>query len=58
MIKFELLKKTRAAFQCFTGFTLTAFYELLPSFEKAYEADLEQRDKKLFFRRIHAIFGS
>ena len=34
-----------AAFQCFTGLTLAAFYELLPSFEQAYEADLDKRDK-------------
>jgi hypothetical protein len=46
MMKFELLKKNPAAFQCFTGFNLAAFYELLPSFEHAYEADLERRDKK------------
>jgi hypothetical protein len=41
-----VLKKNLAAFQSFTGLTVAAFYELLPSFEQAYEADLEQRDKK------------
>ncbi len=46
MIKFQLLKKNLAAFQCFTGLNLAAFYELLPSFEQAYEADLDQRDKE------------
>ncbi len=42
MIQFRLLKKNLAAFQSFTGFSLAAFYELLPSFERAYEAVLEQ----------------
>jgi len=45
LIKFQLLKKNLAAFQCFTGLNLAAFYELLPAFEQAYEADLDQRDK-------------
>jgi len=45
LIKFQLLKKNLAAFQCFTGLNLAAFYELLPSFERAYEADLDKRDK-------------
>lgn len=35
-----------AVFQCFTGLNLAAFYELLPSFEQAYETDLDQRDKE------------
>ena len=46
MIKFQLLKKSLVAFQSFTGLNLAAFYELLPSFERAYEADLDRRDKK------------
>ena len=46
MIKFQLLKKNLAAFQCFTGLNLAAFYERLPSFEQAYESDLDQRDKE------------
>jgi len=46
LIKFQLLKKNLAAFQCFTGLNLAAFYELLPSFEQAYAADLDQRDKE------------
>lgn len=46
MIKFQFLKKNLAAFQCFTGLNLAAFYELLPSFEQAYEADLDRRDKE------------
>jgi hypothetical protein len=46
MIKFEMLKKKPAVFQSLTGFSLAAFYELLPSFEQAYEADLLERDKK------------
>lgn len=45
MIKFNILKKNLVAFQCFTGLNLAAFCELLMSFERAYEADLAQRDK-------------
>ena len=45
MLKFQLLKKNLAAFQCFTGLNLAAFYELLLSFERAYEADLDQREQ-------------
>lgn len=45
MISFQSLKKHPTAFQCFTGFNLAAFYELLPSFERAYVADLDQRDQ-------------
>ena len=46
MIKFQLLKNNLAAFQCFTGLNLAAFYELQPSFERAYEVDLDKRDKE------------
>jgi hypothetical protein len=46
LIEFQLLKKNLAAFQCFTGLNLAAFYELLPSFEQAYAADLDKRDKE------------
>lgn len=46
MIKFQLLKKSLAVFQCFTGLNLAAFYELQASFERAYEADLDKRDKE------------
>ncbi len=51
MIKFQFLKKNLAAFQCFTGLNLAAFYELLPSFEQAYEADLDRRDKERTSKR-------
>jgi hypothetical protein len=51
LIKFQLLKKNLAAFQCFTGLNLAAFYELLPSFEQAYEADLDKRDKERVRKR-------
>jgi hypothetical protein len=51
MIKFQLLKKNLAAFQSFTGLNLAAFYELLPSFERAYEADLAHRDKERSSKR-------
>lgn len=46
MITFQLLKKNLVAFQCFTGFNLAAFYELLPAFERAYEAVLDKRDQE------------
>jgi hypothetical protein len=46
MIKFHILKRNLVAFQSFTGLSLAAFYELLPSFERAYEADLDQRDEE------------
>jgi hypothetical protein len=35
-----------------TGLNLAAFYELLPSFERAYEADLDQRDKERGKKRL------
>jgi len=51
MIKFQFLKKNLVAFQCFTGLNLAAFYELLPSFERAYAADLDKRDKERTSKR-------
>lgn len=45
MITFQTLKKNPAVFQCFTGLNLAAFYDLLPSFEAAYETDLEKREQ-------------
>lgn len=46
MIKFHILKRNLVTFQSFTGLSVAAFYELLPSFARAYEADLDQRDKE------------
>ena len=57
MIKFEQLKRHAATFQSFTGFNLAAFYELLPSFEQAYEADLAQRDKNRSQQRLRERGG-
>ena len=57
MIKFQLLKKNLAAFQCFSGLNLAAFYELLPSFERAYEADLDKRDKERSRKRLRERGG-
>jgi hypothetical protein len=57
MIKFQLLKKNLAVFQCMTGLNLAAFYELLPSFERAYEADLDERDKKRGRKRLRERGG-
>ena len=51
MIKFHHLKKNLVAFQSFTGLSVAAFYELLPSFERAYEHDLDQRDKERMQKR-------
>jgi len=57
LIKFQLLKKNLAAFQCFSGLNLAAFYELLPSFERAYEADLDKRDKERSRKRLRERGG-
>ncbi len=57
MIKFQFIKKNLAVFQCVTGLNLAAFYELLPSFERAYEADLDQRDKELGRKRLRERGG-
>jgi hypothetical protein len=57
LIKFQSLKKNLAAFQCFTGLNLAAFYELLPSFERAYEADLDKRDKERPEKRLRERGG-
>lgn len=46
MINFIALKKNPAVFQSFTGLTVLAFYQLLPSFEQAYEDDLLDREQK------------
>jgi hypothetical protein len=57
LIKFQLLKENKAAFQCFTGLNLAAFYELLPAFERAYEADLDKRDKARARKRLRKRGG-
>jgi hypothetical protein len=46
MINFIALKKNPAVFQSFTGLTVLAFYQLLPSFEQAYEDDLLDREQE------------
>jgi len=46
MISFLALKKNPAVFRSFTGLSLLAFYELLPSFERAYEDHLLEREQK------------
>jgi len=46
MISFIALKKNPAVFQSFTGLTLLAFYQLLPSFEQAYDDDLFDREQE------------
>ncbi len=51
MIKFQRLKKHGTAFQSFTGLNLAAFYELLPSFEQAYAADLDEREQRRASKR-------
>lgn len=40
-----------------TGLNLAAFYELLPSIERAYEADLDQRDKERGRKRLRERGG-
>jgi DDE superfamily endonuclease/Helix-turn-helix of DDE superfamily endonuclease len=46
MIRFEALKNKAAMMKCLTGLTVEGFMALLPAFEAAYEADLDQRDKQ------------
>ncbi len=57
MIKIQQLKKNKTAFQCFTGLSLAAFYELLPAFERAYEADLDKRDQERARKRLRERGG-
>ena len=44
MLAYEIIKNKPAVFRSFTGMNLVAFQKLLPAFERAYEADLDQRD--------------
>lgn len=46
MIRFAVLKDKPRLLVCLTGLNLAAFMTLLPSFEAAYEADLERRDQQ------------
>ena len=46
MVSYESLRTKPMVFQSFTGLTLNAFQQLLPAFEQAYEADLDQRDQQ------------
>jgi hypothetical protein len=46
MITYQRLKQTPALFKCFTGLTLKAFHHLLVDFRQAYEADLDERDRR------------
>jgi hypothetical protein len=57
LIKFQLLKENKATFQCFTGLNLAAFHELLPAFERAYETDLDKRDKVRARKRLRERGG-
>jgi len=45
MINFNALKRNPTVFQSFTGQTVLAFYQLLQSFEQAYEDDLLDREQ-------------
>lgn len=44
MIQYAELVKKPSLFQTFTGLTISAFHELLPAFQEAYEDDLGYRD--------------
>jgi hypothetical protein len=46
VITYEKLKRNPQLFTSFTGLTLAAFEKLLPGFQSAYEADLDDRDKQ------------
>ncbi len=56
-ITFAALQKNASAFRCFTGLTVTGFEALLPAFERAYEADLDQRDAARKVKRQRARGG-
>jgi hypothetical protein len=45
MINFNALKRNPTVFQSFTGLTVLAYYQLLQSFEQAYEDDLLDREQ-------------
>ena len=49
MISYVELKQVPQVFKSFTGLTLSAFAELLPAFEAAYEQELAHRDRE----RVH-----
>lgn len=57
MVSFHVLRKNPALFQSFTGLTLCAFYQLLPAFAQAYEADLCEREHKRATPRQRARGG-
>jgi hypothetical protein len=42
----SVTQKEPGGFPAFYRLNLAVFYELLPSFEQAYEVDLDQRDKE------------
>lgn len=46
MMRYRELRKHAAVFQSLTGLNVVAFLELLPSFEQAYEADLNKREQE------------
>ena len=51
MISYHKLVQKPAIFQSFTGLKLSAFAELLPAFEQAYEIDLDRRDAQRKIKR-------
>ncbi len=46
MITYEKLKNKPQVFKSVTGLTVTAFAELLPAFDQAYEDSLDRRDEQ------------
>jgi hypothetical protein len=46
MIRFEPLKNKPQMLRCLTRLNLGAFNELLPAFKRAYEEDMEKRDRR------------
>jgi hypothetical protein len=46
MITYQALKNNPQLFKSFTGLTLSAFGELFPAFEAAYEKDQDERDQQ------------
>lgn len=51
MLTYEIIKNKPAVFRSFTGMNLAAFQKLLPAFERAYEADLDRRDRTRSVKR-------
>lgn len=57
MIRYRTLKKHPDMFYKCSGLRLTGFYDLLTTFQRAYEDDLDERDAQKKHGRIRARGG-